>query len=319
VSSVVPLALALVLGADPYVRTRVTTGDPNSHCLLWEDPRITFNQDLVGTGDVVDGARSEFTAFSAALATWRTAASTCSSFVLTEGPRISDRNIGWVEGSPVNRNVVIFRQRDCNGVNGVVPKGDSCWTELTCQNKHDCWDGNDGTIALTTTTYHPDTGHIFDADIEANDVHFLFTTVDSPDCTTGSRRCGSSSTLTCGDAQICVNNACVDCVLTDVQNTMTHELGHALGLAHAPLQSSTMYATSDPGEITKRVLDSGSQQYLCDAYPKNGIPLDCVTLRARSTLGELNSSCAAAPGGVLTGLLVAGAGWTLATRRRRRG
>jgi Matrixin len=294
VSPVVPLALALVLGADPYVRTRVNTDDPNSHCLLWENPSITFNQDLVGTGDVPDGAQSEFTAFRAAVTTWQAAASTCSSLVLTDGPRISDRKIGWEEGSPVNRNAVIFRQRDCNGV---VPKGDSCWTELTCQNKHDCWDGNDGTIALTTTTYHPDTGHIFDADIEANDAHFFFTVVNSPKCS---------------------GNPDPTCVATDVQNTMTHELGHALGLAHAPLSSSTMYATSPPGDLDKRVLDSGSQQYLCDAYPKNGIPLDCVTLRARSSLGELNSSCAAAPGGVLTGLLVAGAGWTLATRRRRR-
>ncbi|HYX91169.1 MAG TPA: myxosortase-dependent metalloprotease, MXAN_2677/MXAN_2678 family [Myxococcaceae bacterium] len=292
-SLALPLALALVLSAEPYVRTRVTAGDPSSHCLLWLDPHITFNQDMVGTDDVADG--SEFTAFSAALATWQRAANTCSSLVLTEGPHISDRTIGWEEGSPLNRNVVIYRQRICSAV---VSSSDSCWAEQSCQNKYDCWDGRDGTIAVTTTTYHPDTGHIYDADIEANDGNFFFTTVDSPPCS--------------GTA------VSANCVATDVQNTLTHELGHALGLAHSPSPTSTMFASSNPGEISKRVLDSGSQKFLCDAYPKNGIPLDCVALRAQSHLGEVTSGCAAAPGGVLTGLLLVGAGWTLAARRRQR-
>jgi hypothetical protein len=116
-----------------------------------------------------------------------------------------------------------------------------------------------------------------------------------------------------------VGNVTANCVATDVQNTLTHELGHALGLAHAPSQFSTMYATSQPGETSKRVLDSGSQEFLCEAYPKNRIPLDCVALPAKAGLGTVTSSCAAAPGGVLTGLLIAGAAWTLAARRRRRG
>jgi hypothetical protein len=292
VSPAIPLALALVLGVDPYVRTKVTRTDPNSHCLLWVDPKITFSQDIVGSSDVTN--ESEFSAFNSSLATWQDAAKVCSSFELSEGPRVSDRNIGWVEGSPDNRNVVIYRQRECDTV---VPPGDSCWAEQTCQNQYDCWDGRDGTIALTTTTYHPETGRIYDADIEANDRHFYFTTIDSPPCPAG------------------VNSQ--SCVVTDVQNTMTHELGHALGLDHAPSDVSTMYSNAKPGETSKRVLDSGSIQFLCDAYPKNGIPLDCVTLRARSRLGEA-SGCALAPGGVLAGLLAAGAAWTLAGRDKRR-
>jgi hypothetical protein len=292
VSPAISLALALVLGVDPYVRTRVTLTDPNSHCLLWADPRITFVQDMVGSSDVAD--RSEFAAFSSSLATWQAAAKGCSSLDLKEGPRVSDRNIGWVEGSPDNQNVVLYRQRDCDTV---VPAGDSCWGEQTCQNQYDCWDGRDGSIALTTTTYYPDTGRIYDADIEANDARFYFTTVDDPPCADG-----------------VISQSCV---VTDVQNTMTHELGHALGLDHAAAQFSTMYFNADPGETSKRVLDSGSAQFLCDAYPKKGVPMDCVTVRARPHLGE-GSGCALAPGGVLAGLLALGAACTLCMRSKRR-
>jgi hypothetical protein len=294
VIAVIPVALALVLGTDPYVRTKVEKSDPNSHCLLWVNPQITFVQDTLGSADTVNG--SEFTAFSQSLASWRGAATVCSSLQLIEGPRVSDRRIGWERDSPDNRNLVLYRRTDCNAA---APNGDPCWGDGSCQNKYDCWDGADGTLALTTTTYSLDTGHIYDTDIEANDLWFFFTTADSAPC-------GGTPNATC--------------VASDVQNTMTHELGHALGLDHAPDPYSTMYATAEKGETLKRQLDLGSQQYLCEAYPRAGIPLDCVALRAPRRLGSEDRtsplSCAAAPGGAAVALLAAAA-MCLFRRRRR--
>jgi uncharacterized protein (TIGR03382 family) len=42
----------------------------------------------------------------------------------------------------------------------------------------------------------------------------------------------------------------------DVQNAMTHELGHALGLAHNAIPNTVMFPSSLPGETSKRTLAS---------------------------------------------------------------
>ena len=291
-SAIAPIALALLLG--PYVRTKVDRTDVNSHCLLWTEPQVTFVQDTLGTEDT-QGNGSEFIAFSNSIASWNAAAAGCSSVRVSEGPRVSERKIGWVKGAPDNHNVVLYRRVGCTAA---APNGDPCWSDDSCQNKYDCWAGRGGTLALTTTTYDLDTGHIYDTDIEANDVFFFFTTVDGVPCGT---------------------TPSPSCISSDVQNTMTHELGHALGLDHAPEAYSTMYATADKGEISKRVIDSDSQRYLCEAYPSAGIPRDCVALRPPRRLGAEDLAapfgCAAAPGGLA---LVAAAALLAFGRRRGR-
>ena len=276
------LALSLALGAgdDPYVRSRVDTGrvnDDSAHCLWWNKTELTFHQNDRGNPETT--GETEFDATRAALSEWQGAFDACGSIQLKEGVRVADRNI------------ILYRDRYCGDV---AAESDSCWSELSCQNKHDCWDGNRGTIALTTTTYDTRSGEIIDADVEMNAASFVFTTVDSPRCTAG------------------IYNQ--SCVATDVQNTITHELGHAFGLDHTTAPGSTMNDSAPAGEISKRTLDSGTRQFVCDVYPKGMPPRDCVIQPVAMELGE-KSGCAVAGTGSVLGLLGA---WVVVRIGRRR-
>src|SRR5262249_18279867 len=102
----------------------------------------------------------------------------------------------------------------------------------------------------------------------------VFTTVDSPPC------------LSTAQNQTCV--------ATDIQNTVTHEIGHALGLDHNTSSSSTMFNSATTGDTTKRTVDPGSQQFVCDVYPKGGAPRDCIIDPAPVDLGQA-PGCASIP------------------------
>lgn len=115
-----------------------------------------------------------------------------------------------------------------------------------------------GAVAITTITYVTSDGEIKDTDIELNGVDFTFTTTDVP-------------------GQI----------ITDIKNTMMHEIGHVAGLDHycflapegkTPLCTSlsalehgkarltTMYPTAGMGEIVKRDLHQDDLDGLCAIY-----------------------------------------------------
>ena len=65
-------------------------------------------------------------------------------------------------------------------------------------------------MALTTVTFNPKTGEIYDADMELN-------SADNP--------------ITVGDQEI----------VFDLHSIVQHESGHTLGLAHSAFDSDTMY------------------------------------------------------------------------------
>ena len=118
-------------------------------------------------------------------------------------------------------------------------------------------------LALTTVVYDRRTGVIQDADIDLNDESFFWTT--------------AADTAT----------------LNDVQNTVTHEIGHLLGFAHVPDPSATMYADSPEGEIDKRTLGSDDVDAVCTVYPR-GAPTPGAVRRTGVSRGALTgvSSCA---------------------------
>ncbi len=292
--SLTPVTIALVLGvsSDPYFRTRAEAPSPQApqHCLWWTGGAgVVFRQNEVGNPATPTGQNTEvFAAVTRSWQTWQAIMNDCGSLTISEGPRTNDRTIGYDSSNPsANQNVVLFRQRSCNGL---IPATATCTPGTgDCGNAYDCWDHLSAVIALTTTTYDKNTGRIFDSDIELNgrapngNGGFIFTTVDSPRCP---------------------SQADYSCVAADIQNTATHEFGHALGLDHTTYPifdacdpgcpasmtlytHSTMYDRAPPGDLCKRCVDSASRQFVCDVYPKGKAAQDCLP----------KSGCSAAPGG----------------------
>ena len=99
---------------------------------------------------------------------------------------------------------------------------------------------------MTTVLHDSKSGEIVDTDIELNGVDYTWTT----STTTG-------------------------VILTDVQNAMTHEIGHVLGLEHSAEELSVMYPSSKDGELKKRQITQDDIDGLCALYPVDGEDLWC--------------------------------------------
>jgi MYXO-CTERM domain-containing protein len=243
------LLLAALLCAAPaqaYVQSRNSSGQPMS----WATHGHGIQIDAQGSPDVPGTA--SFDAVRKSFQTW--AAVGCSDLTFPEESLSQDpkaRVVGFFQGQ-TNHNLVLFRTRSCQDV---APAGDPCFSSGGCDNLYDCFDENlkGGVIATTTTTTNSRTGEILDTDTEFNEApqsdgsRFVFTAVDGPPCA------GPTDT---------------GCVQFDIQNTMTHEAGHTLGLDHTPDPNATMFATSPSGETSKRILGQDDINGICAIYPK---------------------------------------------------
>ena len=247
------LALSMSQACPSYTRTRTNDVNPNAFCLFWkENTQIKF--EINDQGNPENTGDAEFTAVENAMATWNAELSTCGSLTISAGPRTGSRLAEYIKGAAVHHNVILWRFDKCSVK---VPGSDVCWNEGNCGNKFDCWQHSNTALAITTTSFEPSTGEVIDSDIELNVPGYLFTVVDSPVCVPP--------------------NFALTCVATDIQNAMTHELGHSLGLAHSCMPGSVMAASSPPGELSKRVLDTGSKAAACEIYPKNRPSVRCGT------------------------------------------
>lgn len=110
-------------------------------------------------------------------------------------------------------------------------------------------------IALTSVFYDLDTGEILDVDIEVNAEHFEITTLD-------------------------------EAPRTDLQNALTHELGHFIGLSHSEVFQSTMYPNAADTETSKRSLEQDDINGLCALYPYDDTPSTCL-----EPIGGLDLEC----------------------------
>lgn len=104
--------------------------------------------------------------------------------------------------------------------------------------KNEGWSENSATtFATTIVNYNPQTGQISRANIEVNDQFYTFSASGAPG----------------------PNEA-------DLQNTLTHEAGHFLGMGHSDVAAATMFGAASLREIKKRTLHRDDIEGLCAYY-----------------------------------------------------
>ncbi|MCB9733019.1 MAG: matrixin family metalloprotease [Deltaproteobacteria bacterium] len=108
------------------------------------------------------------------------------------------------------------------------------------------WNARHSATELARTTlYFRATGEIVDADIEVNVGGFDFS--DDAGCTPG---------------------------LYDLQATLTHEVGHFIGLDHSPVIGACMAERADAGDCGKRELAEDDREGFCAIYEPVVQPVD---------------------------------------------
>jgi MYXO-CTERM domain-containing protein len=104
--------------------------------------------------------------------------------------------------------------------------------------------------ALTTTWFSTATGEILDADMQLNEIKGSYVECPAAGCVAG------------GDD-------------IDLENTVTHELGHFFGLAHSDVPQATMFSTARNGDVDKRDLDDDDVAGFCAAYGAGSLGSSC--------------------------------------------
>jgi hypothetical protein len=216
-SAVFVASLAASSSALAFVQTMSCTPSGQFACepgeqalpLRWVQSCINYHITEAGTADIAD-TEATGNAVIAGYEAWNEP--DCSYLALNYAGKTNEDRVGFNANTKSNANIVVFR--------------DTGWTH---SNK---------VLALTSVTFQPSTGQIFDADIELNSATYEFTTTEVPE-----------------DIKI------------DLRNTVTHEVGHLLGLDHAFDAEATMFATAPIGEIKKRTLEVDDTSGLCTIYP----------------------------------------------------
>ncbi len=103
--------------------------------------------------------------------------------------------------------------------------------------KADEWKFSAGEVANTVHYYNLSTGEIVETDLVLNAWNFKWSVNGAADA-------------------------------FDIQATITHEMGHILGLGHSKDPNACMYATANTGETNKRNLNSDDIKGICNIYPK---------------------------------------------------
>ncbi|MBI5547059.1 MAG: matrixin family metalloprotease [Deltaproteobacteria bacterium] len=159
------------------------------------------------------------------------------------------------------------------------------------------WEWDDGAVGVTVLTLNTRTHQILDADIVLNAAQHRFRTLPEKSVAGG--------------------------IYDDVQNVLTHELGHALGLAHSEIAQATMYPASPRGETSKRALQADDIDGVRALYqPSSTAPVPTNpaegvqgVARGMASVGCSSSGEGAAP--MAVGLLMAALALRALGRRHR--
>jgi hypothetical protein len=256
--------MAAGLPAAAYVRETTTPGHPETGlCLWWRDRQVTYHVNATKASFAACGnaATAEESA-AAGVATWGGGASaSCTDFSFVHGAASTNTRVGRN-----GENLIVFRTRACNDIPCSGKPG-------ACAAQFNCWEHEQGTIALTTLSFDSATGEIWDADIELNGWDG------------GSYPSGHY--FTCGGPGLnpCGSYGASGCNGVDVQAVVAHESGHMLGLDHV-----CQYAANDPagscandsvmvqtvGNVSQRALATDDVSGVCAMYPTGAPPLTCL-------------------------------------------
>jgi hypothetical protein len=221
--------------------------DPTQHCekvdncvisgyeLWWSTSCVSFDAQADGSKTLGIDAATVTDVVGRAFAPWLAAdcgTGTPSMAVGTYGPVSCDE-----PENPDPKNSHQYNRTTEKGAN-VVMFRDDVWP----------YPGSTDAYALTTVTFDPNSGRIYDADIEINSADF---------------------------------DIAVDSDTYDLQSILTHEVGHFLGMAHAAsadLKSTMRQRWIGTGQDL-RILSDDDSAGICDAYPpERSAPKDCEPL-----------------------------------------
>jgi len=267
-----------------YVRSTGAGGVP----LSWPVPVVpyhvsdarSFHTPTCAPGPSSDPALD---AVQASFVAWR---QDCANLDFVYAGRVDEIRIG-LDG--MGENLVVFRNGWCSA--NPVAIAHPCFgdPDVDCGGIFGCFEdapGDRNIVALTTVIHDPETGRIHDADIEVNG--WDGQGAGDPFVPPVGADYDHGWWFTCADPgglQECKEYGEPGCFFLDLQNTLTHEVGHFLGLAHPcegtsctvqpQLRPYTMYPSTGPGEIEKRSLHPDDIDGVCAIYPADGGGCGC--------------------------------------------
>lgn len=295
------LALVALLAARPagaFVRSTSIEGVP----LSWPVPLVPYHVSNAApsfpTPSCAAGPAGDPTleAVHAAFAAWRQG---CADVDFVYAGRVDEIRIGLMG---MGENVVVFRNGWCSENPAAVAHPCFADPDLDCGSIFNCFEDTPADrdiVALTTVIHDADTGRIFDADIEV----VAWDGQGAPTAFGAARDHGWW--FTCADPTglpVCTEYGEAGCFYMDLRNTLTHEAGHFLGLAHPcsgtacaahpELQPLTMFPSTSPGEVQKRTLDPDDVAGVCAIYPAGGGGCGCGSGGAPATAALLLAALA---------------------------
>jgi hypothetical protein len=227
----------------------------------------------------------------------------CADLQLLYAGNIAEIRVGMVGSS---ENLVVFREGWCSSHPQAAT--DPCMDDpdVDCGGIYNCFEdsaGDRSIVALTSVLYDPVTGRIVDADIEVNGWDGTVAPI------TETPEHGWYFTCNGVTAFQCASYGEESCHYIDLANTVTHEVGHFIGLRHPcgeqdttrlppcscddhrddpnpppgcprpppelPYSQTTMYPNTDAGDVEKRSLSPDDVAGVCAVYASAGGGCGC--------------------------------------------